>query len=227
VGLPVDLVATLDDTRFNNESGFEPTQDIAAVEYYVDVPPWSPGATPVGMLPVDGSFDESVEPVSAVVSTAGLEHGRHTLFVRGQDAAGNWGAVSAAFITVEDDLGDQDGDGVANGVDCDPLDATVWAVPTAARDLTITKDLFDNVTWVSPANPGSAIVGYHLLRSGADDDFQSANCTLTGTGTDAAEHSIPASGAVFHYLVRAQNRCGQSLGYDSSGQPRTGTSCAP
>jgi carboxypeptidase T len=39
-GQPVHLTATADDTRFNNVNGTEPVQNIAAAEYYIDVPPW-------------------------------------------------------------------------------------------------------------------------------------------------------------------------------------------
>ena len=48
IGAPLTVNATVDDTRYNNSNGIEPVQDIAAAEVYVDTPPWSPGATPVG-----------------------------------------------------------------------------------------------------------------------------------------------------------------------------------
>src|SRR5690606_33761093 len=40
------------------------------------------------------------ENVTATVETTGLAEGRHILFVRGQDASGNWGAFSAIFLDV-------------------------------------------------------------------------------------------------------------------------------
>ncbi len=101
-GAAVTLTATLDDTLFNNSNGTEPVQSIAAAEYYVDVPYWITSTTPipVAMAPVDGAFDSSVEGASAVIDTTGWAGGRHTLYVRGRDADGNWGAVSAAFVYV-------------------------------------------------------------------------------------------------------------------------------
>jgi len=39
-GTLVTLSGTVDDTQYNNTNGTEPTQNIAAAEYYVDVPPW-------------------------------------------------------------------------------------------------------------------------------------------------------------------------------------------
>ena len=101
-GEPVSLTATINDTRYNNSQGTEPTQNIAAAEYHIDTPPWStvPPPVPHPMAALDGAFDQKIEAVGATVPTAALSPGRHTLFVRGQDAAGNWGPVSAAFFTV-------------------------------------------------------------------------------------------------------------------------------
>jgi carboxypeptidase T len=75
-------------------------QAIQRAEFYIDTPPWLPGATPVAMSALDGSFDSSYEDVWGYFSTIGLPPGRHIVFVRGQDAAGNWGPVSATFIEI-------------------------------------------------------------------------------------------------------------------------------
>jgi hypothetical protein len=102
-GEPVDVIATLNDTRYSNANGSEPVQPIAEGEVYVDFPPWSPGANPVAMTADDGTFDETVEPASATIDTTCLEAGRHLAFVRGRDSAGadvNWGAVSAVFFEI-------------------------------------------------------------------------------------------------------------------------------
>jgi len=99
-GTPVTLQATVNDTRYNNSNGTEPTQNIAAAEYYVDTPPWVTGATAVAMSASDGTFDSSVEGAEATIDTAGLSEGQHIVFVRGQDAAGNWGAFSAVFLYI-------------------------------------------------------------------------------------------------------------------------------
>ena len=99
-GQPVALVATLNDTRFNNSQGAEPVQAVAAAEAYVDTPPWAPGATPVTLAAGDGDFDETIEAVQGTLPTTGWPTGRHLVFVRGQDAAGNWGAVATVFVDV-------------------------------------------------------------------------------------------------------------------------------
>jgi len=103
-GALVELAATIDDTRYNHNYGPEPTQNIVAAEYYIDLPPWITTTTPISypMSAVDGSFDSTSEAVTATIDTAGLTNGRHIIFVRGQDAAGNWGVVSATFLFVLD-----------------------------------------------------------------------------------------------------------------------------
>ena len=98
-GQPLVVNATINDTRFNNSNGTEPVQPIAAAEVYVDTPPWSPDATPIALAAVDGSFNETVEAVTGTLPTTALwPPGRHTLFVRGRDAADHWGPVSAVFV---------------------------------------------------------------------------------------------------------------------------------
>ena len=72
-------------------------QAIAAAEYSIDAPPWQAGATQP-MSAADGSFNQSSEGVTAAIDTRGLGQGRHILFVRGRDSAGNWGPPSAAFF---------------------------------------------------------------------------------------------------------------------------------
>lgn len=101
-GDPVALTATLNDTRFNNSQGSEPVQNIAGGEVYIDVPPWLEAENPVAipMQPVDGNFNNPIEQARATLDTSGLSGGQHILYVRGQDAAGNWGAFSAIFLEV-------------------------------------------------------------------------------------------------------------------------------
>jgi len=96
----VEIAATLDDTRYSNLGGVEPSQTVVTAEYYIDTPPWTTDPSPVavGMGPADGAFDSPVEVVTATVDLSSLSEGRHTIFVRGQDADGNWGAVGAAFL---------------------------------------------------------------------------------------------------------------------------------
>ena len=101
-GTAIIAQGLVDDDRYNHGSGTEPTQNIQGAEVYVDLPPWSAGASPLAMAAVDGDFDQVAEQVTTPVDTSALENGEHLLFFRGLDSAGNWGAVSAAFFFVLD-----------------------------------------------------------------------------------------------------------------------------
>jgi PKD repeat protein len=101
-GAPVTVTAEINDTRYNNDTGVEPTQAIVAAEYYLDVPPWVEGAVAQPLAAVDGNFNSTIEDVSGMIDTTALPLGQHIVFVRGQDAAGNWGAISAVFLHIVD-----------------------------------------------------------------------------------------------------------------------------
>ncbi len=86
-----ELTAAINGSRNGN-------RPIAAAVYTLDVPPWQPEAMPTPLSAADGAFDSPTERVVGQFDTALLAPGRHTLFVRGQDTAGNWGPVSAVFV---------------------------------------------------------------------------------------------------------------------------------
>ncbi len=99
-GTPVAITATLSDARFNDSNGIEPVQAIAGAEYSVGLAPWEPGAVLRPLAAADGSFDAVTEAASGQIDTTGLAPGRHLVYVRGRDASGAVGAVSAAWLTV-------------------------------------------------------------------------------------------------------------------------------
>ncbi len=99
-GEPINLTAIITDNRFNHTYGAEPIQTISAAAYTLDIPFWETGAAPQSMTALDGTFDESLEEISAVIDTISLQPGRHTLYIHGQDADGNWGPVSAVFLDI-------------------------------------------------------------------------------------------------------------------------------
>jgi carboxypeptidase T len=101
-GTLVTVAASIDDTRYSSGNGREPTQNIASAEYYVDLPPWVPGATPHAMAASDGSFNNPTESAIAGIDTARWSSGKHILFVRGQDADGNWGALTGVFLSIRE-----------------------------------------------------------------------------------------------------------------------------
>ncbi|GEM_PF-370715 len=165
-GSPVLLKATIDDTRYNHNFGAEPTQNIAAAGYYVDIPPWLTTTVPIAhpMTAADGAFDEKVEQVEAILDTGGLSPGRHIIFVRGQDTAGNWGAFSAVFLQILEPEEAASIDGyvrqAGSGI---PLRATVSAGPFHTES-------DDSTGYYSITLPGgtydlSAVAAGHLIST--------------------------------------------------------------
>jgi uncharacterized repeat protein (TIGR01451 family) len=98
---PISLKATINDARYSTNNVTEASQNIIAAEYYIDVPPWEAGADAYSMAATDGLFNAPTEEVNAIIDTNGIPIGKHTIFLRGQDIDGNWGAISAIFITIE------------------------------------------------------------------------------------------------------------------------------
>ncbi|MBN1661117.1 MAG: PKD domain-containing protein, partial [Anaerolineae bacterium] len=168
-GEPVLLTATVNDTRYSNNNGTEPAQNIAAAEYYLDVPPWVTTTVPIAypMTAVDGAFNETIEDVQATVDTSALGAGRHIIYLRGQDAAGNWGAVSAAFLYVLDPL-------LSPVIQGTVLDA-MTGLPLAAT-VTVGAGPFQAVT-----DPGTGLYSMTVL-SGTYD--------LTATAADYAAVTV-------------------------------------
>lgn len=122
---------------------------------------------------------------------------------------------------------DQDQDGFAAACDCDDLNPTVRRTPGEALSLVLGMT---GLSWSPPLDEGGDVVRYDVLRSGSADDFMGgALCVATDeSSTTVLDGSVPASGGVFFYLVRAENDCpaGEgTLGNASSGAPRSGRSC--
>jgi hypothetical protein len=101
-GARVQLSATIDDSRYSRSHGSEPVQEVASAAYYIDDPPGASAGSPTSysMTAGDGDFDKVVETVIATIDTSALAAGQHTVFVRGRDANGDWGALSAVFLDV-------------------------------------------------------------------------------------------------------------------------------
>jgi hypothetical protein len=73
---------------------------VAAAEYYID----STAGTGTAMAAADGAFGSTPEAVTATISPAqlaALAHGAHTVYVRGRDAAGSWGAFTSTVLTLD------------------------------------------------------------------------------------------------------------------------------
>ncbi len=171
-GTPVTLTAVLNDTRYNNQNGTEPTQNIAAGEYYIDTPPWITDTTPVAlpMTAVDGNFNNPVEGVEAVIDTSALADGRHLIYVRGQDASGRWGVFSAIFLFI-----------------VDPAIAPVLGGEVSAADtgLPLAATITANTIFQTQTNPTTGIYQMQVISdtyeiTAVPDDPNYASATVTG-----------------------------------------------
>jgi hypothetical protein len=131
-GAPLTLQAMVDDTRYYGASSSEPVQTVIAAEWYVDSPPWQAGSQAKAMAASDGEWDSSIEQVEATIDTSGWSPGWHTLFVRGQDADGRWGAVSALFVSVSS--GTNHAPVAAFDLQCQGLACLFDAAPSFDRD---------------------------------------------------------------------------------------------
>jgi carboxypeptidase T len=101
----VQLTAYIDDTRYYTGTGQSQPPVIANIlsaEYYIDAQPWLTTTIPVSYTldALDGNFDQPGEPVIASIDTSGLATGRHILYLRARDSAGNWGPATAAFLYI-------------------------------------------------------------------------------------------------------------------------------
>lgn len=103
-GTTVTLSATLDDTRFSNQNGIEPSQVVVSADAFIGAP-WMPSAVAIPMTASDGAFDSAIESVQVELDTSGLQVGRHLVFVQGTDAFGQTGLVSAAFLEIVNPVG--------------------------------------------------------------------------------------------------------------------------
>ena len=85
----------------------------------------------------------------------------------------------------------------------------------------------ETLDWAVAPFSGGTVPTYDLLRAGSPTGFDSALCLETDISSNTAtDAGVPSLDEIFYYLVRAENDCGSgSLGLQSSGVPRIGTSC--
>lgn len=184
-GTVVTLTASIDDTRYNNSNGTEPTQNIAAAEYYVDTPPWVTVPTPVAiaMSATDGTFDSSLEAAEAVIDTTGLSEGQHIVFVHARDTAGNWGAFSAVFLYIN------------NTIDEEPPtpDPMTWAtVPYVTGPNSI------SMTAGTASDESGVEYYFECLTAGGNHSGWQDNTTYEDTGL--------TTGTPYTYRVKARDK---------------------
>ena len=132
-------------------------------------------------------------------------------------------------LNVDPGQQDLDGDGRGDACDCLPSNAGHWGQPSEVRALSSMDH--QTLHWVEPAFPGSAGLVFDTLRSTRAQDFvNGVTCVEASDGSDdaAIDGTEPDPGQTFFYLVRAKSACPNgvgSLGTDSSGSTRIGTTC--
>ena len=156
-GESVAVLATVNDARYNNSNGTEPSQNVIAARAYVDIAPWEAGASPIVLVADDGAFDEVAEAVSGSIPTAELADGRHIIYVEGEDAAGNRGVVTAEFFYVLDPANAARVAGSVTAADTGlGLDATVstdaFSTDTVGGDYELALPAGDYTVSVSTSN---------------------------------------------------------------------------
>ncbi len=156
----------------DKDAGGAPQSTLTAAEAFLDpkvaVPP---GGSGLQLIAVDGKFDATTEaaygllPISQIRALA--EGAKHTVFVRGQDAAGNWGPLTGADLVVDRTA--------------PALSGTLTGTPNptnGAANLTLTAPIVEKNNlataefWIGPADPGvgkATRISVGLVRDPAGD----------------------------------------------------------
>jgi len=196
------LTATTDDTTTGATA-------IAAAQYRVDS-----GALQ-GMVASDGAFDETVEAVTLAgpIDTSTWSSGTHTVYVRGQDAAGNWGAFSSTAISL-DKLG--------------PTVSDLTLSPASPSGIALAGTASD----VATGNSNIMEAEYFVGATGANGDgvamavnYQSPIASITATIPDGTTGVVSV-----HALDAAGNWGGYTtitIASDGAGPTTTGVSASP
>ena len=127
---------------------------------------------------------------------------------------------------------DLDLDRCPDSYDCSTADDTVWSEPTAPRSLSILDPTTGGIRWNPPEVAGASTIRYDTLRASSPTGFAASGVCVESDGSDvvSTDLSVPPTGSVFFYLIRAENDCpggAGTMGTTSAGTPRTGVACTP
>jgi hypothetical protein len=207
-GTPVAVSGSVSDARFNNTNGAEPVQAIAGAEYSIGLAPWEPGAVMRPLAAADGAFDSVTEALAGSIDTTGLAPGRHLVYVRGRDAAGAVGAVTAGWITVAavPEIGEvEPNDAFANATVASTLPLRVNGAIVNLRDQPRDRDYVRvsvpaGRTLRAAMTPGAgANYGLDLYSAGRQLLVRASDGGIAGT--DALSWRNPGASAVNVYLL--------------------------
>ena len=150
--------------------GGDSPSNIMAAEFYIDGTANPPNA----MTAVDLAFDSNPEDVEGTVSMATLgtlSSGNHTIFVRGQDANGNWGPFLSMVLNL-----DKTGPATTGltltpnpSSGAEPVDLTATGNDTATGDSNVTAAEY----WVDTDTPTAM-----TIVAGADAPIRNFTATI-------------------------------------------------
>ncbi len=175
---------------------------VANAEAFIDVA--GPDGTGFALFPADGLFDEASEAAYFDIPIANfinLAQGDHPVFVHGLDAAGNWGPLGAATITIDRGVADTEGPAITSiDVAPNPTNGAASVTLTAgAADAGLLSDIAAG-EWFVGADPGP---GLGLPMQAADGAFDSPSELLRAV----IDVSGWANGG-YRLSVRAQDALG-------------------
>jgi hypothetical protein len=156
--------------------------NVAAAEYFLD----ATGANGSGTA-LSGAFASPTEAVTATLdgpTLAGLASGTHSLYIHGQDAAGNWGAmVSVTFVV------DRTGP-IVSGIKLNPANAgggVSVAVSATASDASTGNA---NITVAELSIDGGAATPVTLNKIAPDVSLTATIPALTISGLAEGSHTV-------------------------------------
>ncbi|NNE07505.1 MAG: S8 family serine peptidase [Gemmatimonadetes bacterium] len=167
--------------------------DVTTGNANVTAAEWSFGSTPAPAgsgTSMSGSFGSPTVSVSATVPGSSLGAGLDTLWVRGQDANGQWGAAAALQVIVTSDPATDVASGVPGRLALhgnrpnpfNPTTAIAFSVPGDAR---VTLDVYD--------------LAGRRVKTLVDRSLSAGSHTMHWTGIDDANRPV-ASGIYFYRL---------------------------
>ncbi|UCF69606.1 MAG: thrombospondin type 3 repeat-containing protein [Acidobacteriota bacterium] len=117
---------------------------------------------------------------------------------------------------------DDDNDGIDDGADCRPFNASIWSEPMPASD--VSWNTKTELAWTSDSQATTSNVYRGTLGPEFHGDSACDNADVSGDVSEQPEE--PPLGEGFHYLVSGENECGESgLGSDSKGDPWAFEAC--
>lgn len=189
---------------------------IQAAEVQADAAP----AGPFAMTPSDSNFDSPTEAVTSnagQIDTTGWAAGTHAIFVRGQDANGNWGPFASATIAI-DRAGPTTSALTLNPNPSSGL-VSVALSGTASDVATGNGNVIDAEYWLGA--PGANGAGTHMTRNNTSPTVSlSATIAAPGSSAVVSVHAEDAAGNWGPYATI-------SLTVDSAGPTTSGLAANP